>query len=86
MPDIQFAKDPDPIEGSPGAISFVAYHDTAGRCLVYGSNMDFKGVNHVQSIIKFGVALVPVDTAIVPDAIVRHALDNAWRIATLLTD
>ena len=65
---------------SDATIKYVAAFSYDDHCLVYNGREKFVGVNHVQSVIKFGIDLIPVQAKDVPQAIRLHAEANKWRL------
>jgi|Laugrefabdmm15sn_1035127.scaffolds.fasta_scaffold12728_2 hypothetical protein len=65
---------------SETTIKYVAAESYSSHCLVYNGREKFVGVNHVQSVIKFGIDLSPVSAKEVPQAIRLHAEANKWRL------
>ena len=60
----------------PTEIAWTASRNYIGRCLTYDGKERFIGKNHVQSVIKFGIDLVPAKPDEVPDAVRLHAEAN----------
>ena len=72
---IQYAKreyGPDSLE----EISWVAAWSFTGIGLTYDGRNQFVGTKHVQSVIKFGIDLIPAKREEVPESVRAHAEAN----------
>lgn len=65
---------------SPDEIAWTASWSYAGRCLTYNGKERFIGRNHVQSVIKFGIDLIPAKADEVPSAVRLHAESNMSKL------
>lgn len=61
-------------------IAWTASYSNIERCLVYNGKEKFISRNHVQSVIKFGIDIVPAKPDEVPDAVRLHAESNMHRL------